>query len=198
MDAFLSAVMRSLLRLAILGLSLGWIWSLSAPSGAQLRVIPEAARQVYTLMPDLSLENDYVYAEDGIGPPEDNTLVQRMMLYHQQIKGRPPTNRLDWQFTIADYLELNEPMFAQAYPGVTNLTENPYRRDREVVQSLNREQRRRLLESILTAYGADPSPPTLYIPPDVIQQAQAPEDPVLPTPEPMIVLPTPSSADLLK
>ncbi len=196
--AFQSCVMQSLLRLVVLVLSLGWIWGVSAPSGAQLRVIPEAARQVYELMPDLPRENDYVYIEEGISPPEDNTLVQRMMLYHQQVQGRPPTNRLDWQFTIADYLDLNEPMFAQAYPGVTSLNENPYRRDREVVQSLSREQRRQLLESILTAYGGDPNPPTLYIPPDVTQQAQAPKDPTVPTPDPMIVLPTTSSADLLK
>ncbi len=186
----------------LLGLSLLGLICLSGPyvppSWGQLRVIPEAARQVYTLMPDLPLENDYVYLRDNIGRPEENTLVQRVMLYHQQVKGRPARNRLDWQFTLADYLDLNEPMYAQAYPGVTTQTENAYQRDREVIQSLSREQRRQLLETILTAYGGDPQPPTLYIPADVAQAAQVPEEPSLPTPNNTIVLPTTSSADLLK
>lgn len=188
---------RLLLGLSLLGLALLNGGS-ALPSWGQLRVIPEAARQVYALMPDLPLENDYLYIRDTIGRPEDNTLVQRMMLYHQQVKGRPARNRLDWQFTLADYLDLNEPMYAQAYPGVTTQTENAYGRDREVIQSLSREQRRQLLDAILTAYGGDPQPPTLYIPPDVAQAAQAPVEPSLPTPDSMIVLPTTSSADLLR
>ncbi|NJK64741.1 MAG: hypothetical protein HC921_20400 [Synechococcaceae cyanobacterium SM2_3_1] len=132
---------------------------------AQLRLVPEASQQVYETLPALPRENQYQYIDPETGDPETNTLVRRMMLYHLQIKARALTNRFDWKLTLADYLEKNEAIFAQAYPGSQTLTKNPYTQDKVAVQSLTRQERAALLEAILIALGGDPTPPQLYIPP---------------------------------
>jgi hypothetical protein len=181
-----SLVLLSIAILAFLG---------SGPAQAQLRLIPEAARQVYESLPDLPLENFYTPANpDGTGPtPEEDTLLRRMMVYHLQVAGRSPTDRFDWQLTLADYFDANEPIIAQRYPGADRLTVNPYAQDKAVVQSLNRQQRQALLETIVLAFGGDPNPTPLYIPTDL--------DPVptRPTPEPVerLLIPGSGAADLL-
>ncbi len=167
----------------------------SGPAQAQLRLIPEAVRQVYEALPDLPLENFYtpVNPNDGGPTPEEDTLLRRMMVYHLQVAGRSPADRFDWQLTLADYFDANEPMIAQRYPGADRLTVNPYAQDKAVVQSLNRQQRQALLEAIVLAFGGDPNPTPLYIPGDLDPS------PSRPTPEPMerLLIPGSGAADLL-
>ncbi len=168
----------------------------SGPAYAQLRLIPEAARRVYEALPDLPLENTYtpVNPNDGGPPPEEDTLVRRMMVYHLQVVGRSPTDRFDWQLTLADYLDANEPIVAQRYPGAERLTVNPYAQDKAAVQALSRQRRWALLRELVLAFGGDPDPKPLYIPPD-LNPVPAP-----PTPKPLERLPIPGagSADLLR
>jgi hypothetical protein len=168
----------------------------SGPAYAQLRLIPEAARQVYEALPDLPLENTYtpVNPNDGGPAPEEDTLVRRMMVYHLQVVGRSPTDRFDWQLTLADYLDANEPIVAQRYPGAERLTVNPYAQDKAAVQALSRQQRQALLRELVVAFGGDPDPKPLYIPAD-LNPVPAPA-----TPKPLERLPIPGagSADLLR
>ncbi|MEN9229598.1 MAG: hypothetical protein Q6L68_01715 [Thermostichus sp. DG02_5_bins_236] len=185
-------------RLPFTSIALGILLSLAwgaGPVQAQLRLIPEAARKVYSLLPDFPLENFYApTSPDGTGPtPEEDTLVRRMMVYHLQVAGRSATDRLDWQLTIADYFDANEPIIAQRYPGADRLTVNPYAQDKAVVQSLNRQQRKALLETILLAFGGDPNPTALYIPSDEEPGSRRP------TPEPVkrLLIPGSGAADLL-
>ncbi len=170
-----------------------WILFSAQPVLSQLRLVPEAATTVYDQIPDFPKENHYQVIAENVGAAEDNTLVYRMMLYHMQVKGRSPINRLDWKLTLADYLELNEPVFARAYPGASILSDNPYRADRDVLKSLNRQQRNQLLEIIITAFDGDPTPPILYIPPATV---------ATPTPQftqpGTITIPPRGGADLLK
>lgn len=178
----------------------GWIgalilWGIGVSSvHAQLREIPEAVRQVYKALPKLPLENTYAPKADNIGSPQDNTWIRRVMLYHIQLKGRSPTSRLDWKLTLADYLGANETMFTDAYPGATTYSPNPYDGDLKVMQSLSRAERNALLLALLNAFGGDPTPPTLYIPP--VTATEAPS--LAPTPA-KTALPKPGgAADLLK
>lgn len=168
----------------------------SGPAYAQLRLIPQAARQVYEALPDLPLENTYtpINPNDGGPAPEEDTLVRRMMIYHLQVAGRSPTDRFDWQLTLADYFDANEPIIAQRYPGADRLTVNPYAQDKAAVQALNRQQRQALLEALVLAFGGDPDPKPLYIPADLNPV------PALPTPEPMqpLLLPGSGGAELLR
>ncbi|MEN9201906.1 MAG: hypothetical protein Q6K80_09920 [Thermostichus sp. DG_1_6_bins_120] len=182
-------------QLPLLGITLGilWVWGVR-PVQAQLRLIPEAARQVYSMLPDFPLESTYV-SPDGSGPsPEEDTLVRRMMVYHLQVAGRSLTDRFDWQLTLADYFDANEPMIAQRYPGADRLTVNPYAQDKAVIQSLNRQQRQALLKAILLALGGDPNPTPLYIPEDVEPVAPRPTS----TPVQRLLIPGTGAADLLR
>jgi hypothetical protein len=163
------------------------------PVWAQLRLIPEASRQVYQKIPELPLENFYSATQGNTGSLEENTLVRRMMVYHLQVKGRSPTNRLDWKLTLADYLDVNEPMYAQAYPGAANLSVNPYASDRAIIQSLNREQRSQLLNALIISFGGDPTPPKLYIPPLPSSTPSTKQEP-----HKKLTIPDAGAADLLK
>lgn len=119
----------------------------TAPPPGQTR-IQEAWQQVYKEIPDLPLENQYVNRETGKVDP-NNTLVSRLIRYHYFIKGRPVGFRLDWKYTLADYLGINEPMQADGYPGSDNLRKNPFESDRAVIQKLNRKQRAALVQSLV-------------------------------------------------
>ncbi len=168
----------------------------SGPAYAQLRLVPEAARRVYEALPDLPLENTYtpINPNDGGPAPEEDTLVRRIMVYHLQVAGRSPTDRFDWQLTLADYLDANEPIIAQRYPGAERLTVNPYARDKAAVQALSRQQRWALLRELVLAFGGDPDPKPLYIPAD-LNPVSIPS-----TPKPVERLPIPrrGAADLLR
>lgn len=161
------------------------------PAWGQLRLVPEASEQVYQTLPQLPREDGYTPTPDGAG--SGGTLVQRLMQYHIQIMGRPATSRLDWRLTLADYLEINEPILAQQYPGATTLDRNPLNGDKGVIQGLSRRQRYDLVDALILALGGDPTPPTLYIPP-------AGSESISPDPltSPEIRLPQPGGADLLR
>ncbi len=124
------------------------VFAQAAPG--QLRV-QEAWQQVYKDIPDLPLENQYINRVTGKIDP-NNTLVGRLIRYHYFIKGRPVSFRLDWKYTLADFLGINEPMQADAYPGSDNLRKNPFESDRAIIQKLNRRQRNALVQSLVNVF----------------------------------------------
>ncbi len=114
-------------------------------------------RQVYEQLPNLPLENKYVNKETGKVDAE-NTLVNRLIGYHVYVKGRTPNYRLDWKLTLADYLGANELIQEDVYPGNETLRENPIAGDRAVIESLNRQQRDALVQTLVNIFN--PSSPT--------------------------------------
>jgi hypothetical protein len=129
---------------------------LSSPALAQTPAsrptrIQEAWQQVYKDNPDFPLENQYVNRETGKVDP-NNTLVSRLVRYHYFIKGRPVKYRLDWKYTIADFLGVNDLMSESNYPGAENLRKNPFESDRAIIQKLNRKQRDALIQSLVNVF----------------------------------------------
>ncbi|MBD1859079.1 MULTISPECIES: hypothetical protein [Leptolyngbya] len=125
--------------------------ALAQTPGSRPTRIQEAWQQVYKDNPDLPLENQYVNRETGKVDP-NNTLVSRLVRYHYFIKGRPVNYRLDWKYTIADFLGANELMSASTYPGAENLRKNPFESDRAIIQKLNRKQRDALIQSLVNVF----------------------------------------------
>lgn len=125
----------------------------SQPTAAPTRRyrIEEAWQKVYQQVPDLPRENQYVNRETGKVDP-NNTLISRLIRYHYYVKGRPVNYRLDWKFTLADYLGINEPIEASSYPGASNLRQNPFERDRAIIQKLNRKQRDALVQALVNVF----------------------------------------------
>lgn len=109
-------------------------------------------RQVYQQLPDLPLENQYVNQQSG-KVDSDNTLASRLIRYHMFVKGRPPNFRLDWKLTIADYLDANELIEEEVYPGADTLRENPLVGDRAVIQRLTRVQRNTLIQTLVNIFN---------------------------------------------
>jgi len=113
--------------------------------------IQQAWQEVYKAVPELPLENQYMSRETGRVDP-NNTLVTRLIRYHYFVKGRPVNFRLDWKYTLADYLGINEPMQAESYPGSDNLRKNPFESDRAIIQKLNRRQRDAIVQALVNAF----------------------------------------------
>ncbi|BAU10980.1 hypothetical protein LEP3755_14730 [Leptolyngbya sp. NIES-3755] len=113
--------------------------------------VQQAWQEVYKAVPELPLENQYVSRETGNVDP-NNTLITRLIRYHYFIKGRPVNFRLDWKYTLADYLGINEPMQAEGYPGSDNLRKNPFESDRAIIQKLNRRQRDAIVQALVNAF----------------------------------------------
>ncbi|MEP0918844.1 hypothetical protein NC981_18595 [Leptolyngbya sp. DQ-M1] len=122
----------------------------TTPTPGRVR-IQDAWQQVYKDVPDLALENQYVNRETGKADPS-NTLVTRLIRYHYFIKGRPVSFRLDWKYTLADYLGINDPMQAESYPGSDNLRKNPFESDRAIIKKLNRKQRDALVQALVNVF----------------------------------------------
>ena len=139
-----------LASLTVLLLSIRPVVAQTAPTTGQVR-IQEAWQQVYKEVPDLPLENQYVNRETGKVDP-NNTLVSHLIRYHYFIKGRPVSLRLDWKYTLADFLGINEPMRADGYPGSDNLRKNPFESDRAIIQKLNRKQRDALIQALVNVF----------------------------------------------
>ncbi|MBW4440589.1 MAG: hypothetical protein KME10_04995 [Plectolyngbya sp. WJT66-NPBG17] len=139
-----------LTSVAMLLFSVSPVVAQTAPPSGQVR-IQEAWQQVYKEISDLPLENQYVNRETGKVDPS-NTLVSRLIRYHYFIKGRPVSFRLDWKYTLADYLGINEPMKADGYPGSDNLRKNPFESDRAIIQTLNRKQRDALVQALVNVF----------------------------------------------
>jgi hypothetical protein len=157
----------------------------SAPAIAQSRV-QDAAKQVYEQVPDLPLENQYVNRVTNQVDP-NNTLVTRLVRYHQYIKGRPLGFRLDWKMTLADYLGINEPIIESSYPGSDNLKQNPFERDRAIINRLDRKQRDALIQALVNVFNPAAKQPVFRSQP----ASQTPT--VAPSP----TLPQPGGAQLL-
>ncbi|HIK36757.1 MAG: hypothetical protein NZ901_10015 [Geminocystis sp.] len=158
------------------------------------RLTPETvAERVYQQMPELPRENHYIQKETGRTATE-NTLISRMVRYHQYVKSRPTGYRLDWKLTLADYLGKNEIMDEQRYPGSTTLTKNPLPGDKEAIRLLTRQQRGKLVELLVSIYNPTNKPeykPQLQS--DKGKQETREKTPGNPTP----LLPKPGDAKLL-
>ncbi|MGK7952910.1 MAG: hypothetical protein AB4368_30000 [Xenococcaceae cyanobacterium] len=126
-------------------------FGLSVANAQNIR--PEtAATRVYQLIPHLPQENQYLSRETG-ETDVDNTLISRLIRYHQYIKNRPLNYRLDWKLTLADYLGVNEPIRDFRYPGSSTLENNPLEGDRAVINSLSRLQRNELVNTLVGIYS---------------------------------------------
>ena len=106
---------------------------------------------------ELSLENQYL-SQETQERATDNTLISRLIRYHQYVKSRPVKFRLDWKFTIADYLEANEPISYDRYPGSKTLTTHPLEGDRAVIYNLSRSQRNQLIDTLVNIYNPTTAP----------------------------------------
>lgn len=109
--------------------------------------------KVYQQIPDLPLENHY-FNQETREVASENTLITRIVRYHQYTKSRPTIYRLDWKLTLADYLGKNEIINENRYPSST-LTENPLERDRTVIRSLTRQQRDQLVNVLVGIYNPE-------------------------------------------
>jgi hypothetical protein len=124
-----------------------------APSQNPRRITSENVWQrVYEVLPDLPKENQYISRETR-KEATNNTLVSRLIRYHLFVKGRPPIYRLDWKFTIADYLGVNEIMFENVYPGGDTLRQNPMDGDRAAITRLTRSQRDALINTLVSIFN---------------------------------------------
>ena len=110
------------------------------------------AEQVYQNLSFLPLENEYISQTSG-EVASQNTLISRLLRYHEYVKSRPLNYRFDWQLTFADYFGINEPIKADRYPGHEILTVNPIESDREIITSLTRQQRNELIDTLLAIYN---------------------------------------------
>lgn len=173
------------------------ILSMLLPVQAQTASPGEVARLVYQQLPDLPLENQYQRSENG-KQAVDSTLVSRLVVYHTQVKGRSPLQRLTWKVTLADYLGVNDYLEAKTYPGHAFLKTNPMERDQTLIQKLNQSQRNTLIQALVDAFTgpvattqtSSPTPP----PPPKPSKATSPAaKPVLPP-----LIPSGSADDLLK
>ena len=117
------------------------------------RVNPTAiATQIYTQLPDLPLENQYISNETG-SSAADNTLVSRFVRYHVYTKERLTNLRFEWKLTLADYLGAFESISAADYPDY-GLRQNPVEGDVTAVRGLSRELRDRLVNRLYEAFTA--------------------------------------------
>jgi hypothetical protein len=169
------ATVLTLVLLSGVSPSAGTIPTAPTPAIAQVpRLnIQDAWVKVYEQVPDLPRENQYVNRETGKVSPT-NTLVSRMIRYHQFVKGRPLAYRLDWKLTLGDYLGINEPILASSYPGFDNLRTNPMENDLAAINRLTRSQRNALIQALVNVFNPAASQP--IVPP--------------PSPQPASVAPT--------
>ncbi len=132
-------------------------WLLPRPVVAQVFQVQEAATWVYQQLPELPKENQYVRRENG-KVATDSTLLERLIQYHVNVKGRSPLSRLDWKITLADYLGVNGYLQPASYPGRSFLRTNPLEGDRAVIQRLNRTQRDSLVQTLVNFYAETTQP----------------------------------------
>lgn len=170
-----------------LGQLLGDNYSYSSVVFAQTITPEKVAEEVYQQIPDFPLENNYTSRETNQINLE-NTLISRLVRYHQYTKSRPTTFRLDWKLTLADYLGKNEIINDERYPGFNTLTQNPFSGDRKVIENLTMQQRNNLVKVLVSIYNpnADNKPTE--------KPAQNPQNN---NSSPSFTLPKPGGADLL-
>ena len=211
LNLFILSNMKKFILLALVTLvvTLGWSWKGTAqttsPSSNPLsnsqRIVTQSmqirgiVRLIYEQMPEIPLENAYLNTRTGQVDPEDS-LISRLLRYHVVTKNRPPSLRFDWKMTIADYLNANEPMIEDRYPGTDILQLNPMRSDRAAITRLTPAQRNQLVNLLVTAYT-----PVAIEPAQIIFPTST-STPV-PTPQPSptldrIPLPQPGDAQFLR
>ncbi len=162
-----------------------------SPVSAQLPRRPEqAASAVYQAISGLPLENQYISVKTG-EIASDHTLLSRLIRYHQYIKSRPLIYRLDWQLTFADYLQVNETMFAVRYPGNQTLNINPLDNDRKAIANLTRSQRNQIIDTLLAIYNPNSESSTPS------QPSVTPKPPTSKNRDNIPQLPQPGDAELL-
>jgi hypothetical protein len=166
---------------------------LVSPAIAQSITPESVSAKVYQQIPDLPKENQFINKERQQADP-DNTLVSRLVRYHLYVKNRPLDFRLDWKLTIADYFNLNEDIKAINYPGSNTLTTNPLESDRQIITKLNRQQRDRLVDTLVSIYN----PQTETSSPTPSQPTQNPATQKPTQANPALPLPKPGDAQLLK
>lgn len=126
-------------------------FSSSAVLAQSLR--PElVASKVYEAIPDLPKENNYI-SQETKEVDSDNTLIARLVRYHQYIKTRPTIFRLDWKLTLADYLGKNEIIKEERYPGYSSLTQSPLLQDKKAIANLTVKQRNELVNLLVSIYN---------------------------------------------
>lgn len=165
----------------------------SQPAQAQFLRPRDVGQKIYERLPNLPLENQYVSVETG-EVDADNTLIGRLIGYHIYVKNRPPSFRLDWKLTIADYLGAHEYLLDSEYPGHNTLRENPMESDMAAIGSLNRSQRDALVEELVSIFNPNRSQ-TEKTAPTASPQAP-PTNPNPRTREPIV--PEPGDAQLLQ
>jgi hypothetical protein len=140
-------------------------WQSSSAAIAQQIVRSEGVwRTVYEQIPDFPRENQYISKETGKVATED-TLVGRLIRYHLYVKGRPPSYRLDWKLTLADYLGLTGALEVGEYPGATKLKKNPAEGDVAAIRKLNRAQRDALVQALVNGFSPQSGRSPLPTPP---------------------------------
>lgn len=128
------------------------------PAVAQ-RISPgDVWQKVYQQLPDFPKENQYISKETG-KVAENNTLASRLIRYHIYVKERAPNYRLDWKFTLADYLGANEIMYESSYPGNDTLRQNPIEGDRAAISRLSRKQRNELVQVLTNIFNSSINSP---------------------------------------
>jgi len=138
-------------------------------------------QQVYQLVPDLPLENQYV--NKTTREVSSSTLISRLIRYHVTTKGRSPLYRLDWKLTLADYLGANEPMSPSIYPGADIFKTNPLEGDTAAIHRLNRIQRDALVQALVATFApATPSSPSGSPNSTPTPQSSTPPNPATPNP----------------
>ncbi|BCL36629.1 hypothetical protein [Nostoc sp. MS1] len=130
------------------------------PAVAQ-RISPgEVWQLVYQQLPNFPKENQYINKEGG-KVAQSNTLATRLIRYHIYVKERAPNYRLDWKLTLADYLDANEIMYENTYPGNDTLRQNPLDGDRAAISRLSRSQRNALVQVLTNIFNPNtPTKPT--------------------------------------
>ena len=140
----------------VIGIVIAVVASSLSVNAQDLRPNTVAAK-VYQSLNEFPTENQHLSSETG-QPATDNTLVSRIIRYHQYVKSRPVEYRLDWKLTLADYLGANETIERSSYPGNTTLKNNPLESDRAVISKLDRSQRNQLIETLLSIYNPQTQP----------------------------------------
>lgn len=156
---FKSALITAFVVAGVVVLSAGNFANIQ-PAIAQ-RISPgEVWQLVYQRLPDFPKENQYINKETG-KVAENNTLATRLIRYHVYVKERAPNYRLDWKLTLADYLDANEIMYENTYPGNDTLRQNPLDGDRAAIARLSRSQRNALVQVLTNIFNPNtPTQPT--------------------------------------
>lgn len=162
-----------------------------SPVNAQTIDPEKAAVNVYEQMPQLPKENKYIRQETK-EVDQNNTLVSRIIRYHQYVKARPTAFRLDWKLTLADYLGANETIKESLYPGYNTLTNNPLQKDTEILDSLTLMERQQLVDILVSLYASKQQNQS-----DSNSSAETNLSPPETPSNPLFQLPSPGGAELL-